>query len=95
MEFPFGGLMRDKELHIPKVLILVLVEFPFGDSVSEGKVNWIESVLILVLVEFPFGVDKQLLIEQEFIVVLILVLVEFPFGVFAQYTSSETVKSLS
>ena len=40
------------------VLILVLVEFPFGALTTFSTQKNQEQVLILVLVEFPFGEHK-------------------------------------
>ena len=60
------------------VLILLLVEYPFGPINDGFSINNL-NVLILLLVEYPFGQCAKLAIDAGG-KVLILLLVEYPFG---------------
>jgi len=65
------------------VLILLLVEYPFGPINDGFSINNL-NVLILLLVEYPFGHAKKELLKVAQFKVLILLLVEYPFGLRGQ-----------
>jgi len=62
------------------VLILLLVEYPFGQQRNYLPLNTKPWVLILLLVEYPFGRLKRPFYREIYLYVLILLLVEYPFG---------------
>ena len=73
------------------VLILIVLEFPFGQD--EKKCNHpYGSVLILIVLEFPFGL--AILARLGMLnSVLILIVLEFPFGLRGQASFVESVES--
>ena len=57
MEYPFGQHIEEFiEFINSDVLILLLVEYPFGPQKGKLKLKG-QQVLILLLVEYPFGPD--------------------------------------
>ena len=61
MEYPFGHDYRKARGFDFKVLILLLVEYPFGRLARFLRNLGFPQVLILLLVEYPFGLKENLM----------------------------------
>ena len=55
MDIPFGQKQKKLKVTFPHVLILIVMDIPFGHSARRAKSMKVKEVLILIVMDIPFG----------------------------------------